>query len=129
MLLPAAQALRYLLLPLAHSATYIPYLPYTLMSVSDAATLLNDSTSPYLIGVHSSLLSALGHAGHAIAPEVIVADLDKVGAPRTHQSKKITLKLKGYKTTPKTERNCNKRARRRVGEGKGRPQIVSSLPG
>jgi hypothetical protein len=86
LLLPAAQALRYLLLPLSHSATFIPYLPHTLMPTSDAATLLNDSTSPYLIGVHTSLLSSLGNAGHAISPEVIVADLDKVGAFRIAQA-------------------------------------------
>ena len=57
-LLPAAQALRTLMVPLEYSSLYIPYLPATLLRPSDAITLLNDSTQPYLIGTHSSLLQA-----------------------------------------------------------------------
>jgi hypothetical protein len=45
-LAPTAAALRALIAPLTYSSLYIPYLPGTLMSSSDAHTLLSDSTSP-----------------------------------------------------------------------------------
>ena len=76
-LLPAAQALRALMVPLTYSSLYIPYLPATLLRPSDAITLLNDSTQPYLIGTHSSLLQTLVGNGEVLAPELVVADLDR----------------------------------------------------
>lgn len=50
------------------------------MPLSDAATLINESTSPYLIGVHSDLLSSLIKMGVVVSPEVVVVDLNKVRA-------------------------------------------------
>lgn len=49
LLVPAAEALRALMAPLRYSSLYIPYLPPTLLSASDAHTLLSDSTSPLCV--------------------------------------------------------------------------------
>lgn len=67
-LAPCAQALRSLMSPLSYSSLYIPYLPTSLLSISDATTLINDSTSPYIIGVHSTLLQVSCRHAHACLP-------------------------------------------------------------
>ena len=76
-LLPCAQALRALLAPLGFSSTYIPYLPATLLSPSDAHTLLCDSTSPFLVGTHVSLHQTIAADGQTLSDELVVADLDR----------------------------------------------------
>ena len=54
-----SEALKALLTPLQTSAVYIPLLPHHLMSADEAATLLFDCSTPYLIGCETALLASL----------------------------------------------------------------------
>ena len=70
----ATSALKALLTPLSYSSVYIPLLPAQLMQLEEAATLLLDCSSPYLIGCETSLLVALGGR---LPTDAAVADLDR----------------------------------------------------
>ena len=75
-LLPCAEALRALIAPLRFSSLYVPYLPATLMSSADAHTLLCDSTSPFLVGTHTSLQQTIAAEGMSLSDELVIANLD-----------------------------------------------------
>ena len=55
----ACEALKALISPLEYRAVYIPLLPSPLMSPDEVRTLLVDCSTPYLIGIDSSLLGSL----------------------------------------------------------------------
>ena len=68
----ASCAARALLAPLEFSGVFIPLLPAHLMSHDEARTLLHDCSTPYLIGVDSTLLAELGPPPAA----AVIVDLD-----------------------------------------------------
>ena len=70
----ATCALKALATPLPYSNVYIPLLPAHLMGRDEAATLLFDCSTPYLIGVETALLASLGGELPAAA---VVVDLDR----------------------------------------------------
>jgi len=69
----AASALRYLMAPLEYSGVFIPLLPPPLMPPNDAATLLFDCSTPYLIGCETLLLRRLGGASTEPQPSAAPA--------------------------------------------------------
>ena len=70
----ATTALKSLMTPLTSSAVFIPLLPSTLMSLEEVHVLLCDCSTPYLIGVESSLVASF--RGH-LPEHAVIVDLDR----------------------------------------------------
>lgn len=70
----ATSALKALITPLQYTSVFIPLLPSKLMSLDEAATLLCDCSTPYLIGCETSLVASFSNGVPAAA---VVVDLDR----------------------------------------------------